>query len=144
VVEGQCADGGVVLIVEDDADTRAVLRWAVEAEGRVAEEVASAGAALARVGGPRPALIILDLNLRGFAGEVVAAAFGLRHGGRVPILVVSAQDDAGERTRGLRGVRARLAKPVDPDALRAAVRDLAPPPGRPAPSGGPDLAPAPL
>ncbi|MGD0281629.1 MAG: response regulator [Dissulfurispiraceae bacterium] len=91
--------GGPILIVEDDAETRRILRHFIEKEGRTVEEAENGRAALERIAAAPPSLILLDLMMPvmdgfEFLGELRKNEL-LRS---IPVVVVTAKDlNAGER-----------------------------------------------
>jgi len=93
-----------VLIVEDEPETREMLRRVLERDGWVVDEAADGRAGIERVTARRPALILLDLvmpELDGFA--VVAALRGHAEWRTIPIVVITARDLAEDDRRRLSG-----------------------------------------
>jgi len=93
-----------VLIVEDEPETREMLRRVLERDGWMVDEAADGRAGIERVTARRPALILLDLvmpELDGFA--VVAALRGHSEWRTIPIVVITARDLAEEDRRRLSG-----------------------------------------
>jgi two-component system, OmpR family, alkaline phosphatase synthesis response regulator PhoP len=90
-----------VLVIEDNTDLAAGLRYNLELEGyevRVAED-GNAGVDVSRAWGPD--LVILDLMLPGLDGYQVLQA--LRGEGRqMPILILSAKGEEADKVRGFR------------------------------------------
>ncbi len=110
-----------VLVVEDEADLRDVIRRALEAEGLVVETAGDGWQALARVIRRRPSLVVLDLVLPRLDGEDVAAALRMTHDPEIPILVISGWRDRTEMARQV-GAFGYLEKPFETDDLITAVR----------------------
>lgn len=113
-----------VLVVDDEADLRSVVRRALEQEGHVvttAMDLASARLAL----DPLPELVVLDLTLPdGFGLELCRALRA--DAAPTPILVLTAQTDVERRVEALdAGADDFLAKPFAIAELRARVRALA-------------------
>ena len=111
-----------LLVVEDEARIAAFLEKGLTAHG-YAVEWASTGAEGIRLGvGPDVALVILDLKLPDLDGLEVLA--GLRErGATVPVLILSARGEVGDRVRGLDlGADDYLPKPVAFAELLARVR----------------------
>jgi DNA-binding response OmpR family regulator len=113
-----------VLVIEDDAVARADLQARLAAAGYVVAQAADAASAMTVVNREHPDLILLDLGLPAGDGFLVLerlrkiAAFAA-----IPVLVITGRGDAETRQRvaGL-GVPPMLSKPVDTEALLAAVR----------------------
>jgi CheY-like chemotaxis protein len=86
------ADVGLpILLVEDDESLRRILARHLRGEGYRVEEAGSAedaSAALAR--GPRPAVVLLDLNLPGDTGWDLLRGPALVEAGSPPIVITSA------------------------------------------------------
>ena len=123
-----------VLVVDDDADFREVLGFALERSGHAVDTAADGIAALARLRAEPPDLILLDLELPGLAGEDVAAAFRRTPGwAAVPIALISGREDVAEVAARL-GV-AYVQKPVRLAAARHLVDALAVRPPRVAVEG---------
>ncbi len=80
--------------------------------------------ALALVARHRPDLVISDVRMAHTDGFAVAASLhALAATHDVPVILVSALDDAVRRARAAAvGVSEYLTKPVDPDALLGLVR----------------------
>ena len=81
--------GGVVLVIEDDPAVRMVIELAVEADGLVVHGEGNGKRALEWLVENRPAIVLLDLDLPGVNGAVIAADVRQRYGQTVPILVTS-------------------------------------------------------
>jgi DNA-binding response OmpR family regulator len=102
-----------VLIVEDEAPTRELVRLHLSLAGFEVEEIADGCAALERLRETRFDLVILDLMLPGVDGFMVCRA--TRGGGinkDVPILMVTALDTEADKVLGLEsGADDYLSKP---------------------------------
>jgi DNA-binding response OmpR family regulator len=112
--------GTPVLIVDDDAVIRTVLRSVLEDEGIEVAEAADGQAAVDYVSRRRPALILLDMGLPILDGVTV----GLRVHSlyqSLPIIVLSADIRVVEKARHV-GAIAYLHKPFDIDALLDTVQ----------------------
>jgi two-component system, OmpR family, response regulator MprA len=114
---------GRVLVVEDDTDIADVLRRTLRQEGH---EVRSAGdgvEALTVAEEFMPDLVILDLGLPNLDGVEVCRR--LRADSDVPILILTARADTGDRVEGLdSGADDNLVKPFERQALLGRVRAL--------------------
>jgi two-component system, OmpR family, response regulator len=118
------AESRTVLVVEDDAETRAVVAGALTAEGLrvVAVERAAAASQALRAGDVAAA--VLDVFLPDGNGIDLCRQWR-RTGIAVPILVLTARADIGSRVEGLdAGADDYLAKPFAISELRARVRAL--------------------
>ena len=110
-----------VLVVEDDAEIRGVIRAALESEGLEIIETGDGFEALAECERWAPGLVVLDLGLPHMSGkEFVTAYRGLRTQ-EAPIVVVSALND-GQRIAKELGAAACFAKPFSIQALSETVR----------------------
>ena len=105
-----------VLVVDDDWQTRRLIRWALEEEGFVVETAADGGQALQLARRRRPALVVLDMRLPVLDGTAVAGGLRAAHGAR-------AADRPHHGRRPSRGAGARGGR------LRAPAEALRP--GRP-------------
>ena len=118
-----------VLVVEDEADTRELLRVLLTRSGATVEAVISAGAALAAVEEHPPDVLVSDLGLPGTDGyELVrrVKAFERKTQVRVPAIALTAYALDEDRQRALRvGFEAHVTKPVEPAELVRAIASLA-------------------
>lgn len=115
-----------VLLVDSDAESRAVLRGIV---GRLAKvhEVTSGAGALELAASHELAAILIDVNLPDSDGyEIVKRLRRSAASPNVPVLFLShtAPDWMTERRGYELGALGYLTKPVDPDALRARLEVL--------------------
>jgi signal transduction histidine kinase/DNA-binding response OmpR family regulator len=107
---------GIVLIVDDDAESRAIARRHLDRLGWQATEVADGYAALDWLRqNPRPAMILLDLIMPGMDGFAFLAEIAKRGEFReIPVVVVTAKDlTAADRERLSGGAREVLTKGTD-------------------------------
>jgi two-component system OmpR family response regulator len=113
-----------ILIVEDEPVIAHAIERILGAAGHAADRVASGQEALEWASLYAYDLILLDVVLGGMDGFDVCRE--LRHGGsRVPILMLTALDDVGDRVTGLdAGADDYLAKPFAGAELLARVRAL--------------------
>jgi len=110
-----------ILIVEDDAHIRRLLRVAVERAGYAATEAATAREALSAADIDKPELVLLDLGLPDRDGLELIQLFRARAGATV--IVVSAREDTSEKVAALDlGADDYLTKPFDTEELLARVR----------------------
>jgi CheY-like chemotaxis protein len=111
---------GLVLIVEDNGDTRNVLERVLGITGYSSISVENGWAALEYLHDatkPKPAVMVLDLGLPGVQGREVVAAMKADPGlERIPVVVFTADHDA------VSGVAACVRKGKDsPDVLLDAI-----------------------
>ena len=93
-----------VLVVEDDAPTRAVLSRTLEQDGWSVVEAENGRVALERLKGRDPAVVLLDLMMPEMDGFEFLEAFRARPEGRsVPVVVITAKDLTDEDRRRLNG-----------------------------------------
>ena len=118
-------DGGVrVLLIEDDEDNRELMAEVLEATGWQVLTAASGSAGLRALAEHSVDVVVTDVGMPGMGGlEVARAAKEIAPG--VPVVVVTGYTERDDITsaRG-REVDAVLVKPVDPDALVAAVEQM--------------------
>lgn len=110
-----------VLVVEDDALLRETITWALEDDGLEVETAIDGVDALRRAALRPPGLVVLDIGLPGLDGFHVAAELRDRHGGGLPILVVTADGQARQKAERV-GAYAYLHKPFDVGRLVDEVR----------------------
>ena len=113
-----------ILIVEDDQDTRQLLKIRLESSGYETAFAVDAIGAIQAVREERPDLILLDFGLPGGDGVVVMERLqtfpALAH---IPVVVVSAREPSSTGQRALlAGARAYIQKPVDNEELIGAIR----------------------
>jgi CheY-like chemotaxis protein len=122
-------DGIRVLIAEDDADGRQVLKLILEIAGAKVEAVATARAALSALDGHRPDVLISDLGMPdedGYALIRHLRARAVDRGGKTPAIALTGYVGADDRARLLAsGFQLFLRKPVEPSDVVAAVASLA-------------------
>lgn len=108
-----------LLVVEDDRDLREVLSEALRLEGYDVREAVDGEDAFARLqGGPRPAIIILDLIMPRMDGrQLIAAMRGDSNLAGIPVVLVTGTPPPDLRKE----VRAVLKKPIAIDELLACI-----------------------
>ncbi len=101
-----------ILVVEDEARLRQLLRLYLERAGYEVAEAADGRGALEAVDEVPPDLLVVDLMLPGLQGEALIRA--IRETSDVPILIASAKRSDVERIAGLRlGADDYLPKPYN-------------------------------
>lgn len=113
-----------ILVIEDDPVARAALHGQLKAQGYAVALAADAASAMTAANRQRPDLVLLDLGLPGGDGflvmERLAANLQLA---ATPVVVITGHDDPASRSRARAlGAREFLPKPVDHQALHAAIR----------------------
>ncbi len=116
--------GQYVLVVEDDPDTREMLRRVLEAEAARVVTAASGSEALAALEHATPDVLICDIGMPGEDGYAVLRRLRARHGD-LPAIALTAYAGQDDRERALAaGFQRHLAKPVDAPELVAAILAL--------------------
>ena len=112
-----------ILIIEDEAKIREVLRAYLVREGFSVEECGDGEKGLAMFRDGQHDLLILDLMLPGMPGEKVAAA--VRQAGTTPILMLTAKSEEWERLRGFDlGTDDYVTKPFSPKEVVARIKAI--------------------
>src|SRR4051812_37583762 len=83
-----------LLLVEDDPQLRRMMTTLLEDEGYPVVAVADGVDASRYVRERRPSLVVLDLNLPHLGGDEVGTRIRARYGRAVPIVLVSANEEA--------------------------------------------------
>jgi signal transduction histidine kinase/ActR/RegA family two-component response regulator len=122
-------DGVRVLLVEDDADGRQVLAIILELAGATVEAVGSAREAMKALDRVQPDVLVSDVGLPDEDGYALISRVRAREegrGGSTPAVALTGFVTPEDRARLLAaGFQVYLAKPVDADAIVAAVASLA-------------------
>jgi signal transduction histidine kinase/CheY-like chemotaxis protein len=116
-----------VLVVEDDVETRQLLRRMLEPEGFSVVEAENGRVALERLRGVSPSVVLLDLMMPEVDGFEFVAEFRRREAWRsIPVIVVTAKDLSREDRERLNGsVQKILQKGAyGREQLLAEVREL--------------------
>lgn len=120
------ADVRRVLVIDDDEPVRELLRNTFERGGFSVETAIDGMDALNRLGANLPDLIILDRLMPRMNGEATLRELqACVNTGAVPVIVLTAMDNAGEASRWLmRGASEFIAKPFDPNEVLERARKL--------------------
>jgi PAS domain S-box-containing protein len=122
-------DGLKVLVVDDEADARTLLRRLLEDCGAIVTTAASAAEALERLVVERPDVLISDIGMPGEDGYSLirrVRALGPENSGNIPAVALTAYAGSEDRTRSiLAGFQMHIAKPVEPTELLAVVASVA-------------------
>ncbi|NLU65864.1 response regulator transcription factor [Streptomyces sp. HNM0574] len=117
-------EGHKVLVVDDDPEVAEAIGAALETEGYRVHLAYDGAEALQTVGNWGPDAVLLDLLMPRLDGLAVCRRLRAL-GDRIPILVVTARDRAGDRVDGLdAGADDYLSKPFDVAELLARLRAL--------------------
>lgn len=117
----------LVLVVDDNGDSRAICEASLRTVGYRTATVASGAEALARLDEIRPALVVLDLAMPGVDGFATARAIRARpHQAELPILVCTGLPPGAEQRARQAGGTAFCTKPIEPRRFLAEVRRLCP------------------
>ena len=115
---------GTVLIVDDDAVLRRSLARALRLAGFRAEVAEGGRDALARIASARPDVVVLDVSMPDISGTEVCRRLRA-DGNEVPIVMLSALDEADDRISGLQaGADDYLVKPFVTAELELRLRAL--------------------
>ena len=113
----------LILIAEDDADIRALLRLYLEGDGFRVLEAENGTAALTLAREHAPDMAILDIMMPGMNGFELTRA--LRKYSELPILILSAKSQDNDKILGLNlGADDYIAKPFNPVEIVARVKAL--------------------
>jgi len=115
-----------VMVVEDEADIRELLRYNLEREGFAVEEAGEGAEALKMIERRVPELLILDLMLPGMPGlEICRKLRGAPATASLPILILTAKGEEVDRVLGLEmGADDYVVKPFSPRELLARIKGL--------------------
>ncbi|MBL8302161.1 MAG: two-component system response regulator KdpE [Ideonella sp.] len=110
-----------ILVVEDEAQLRRVVRMVLEAEGHEVHEADSLRRGLIEAASRRPDLLVLDLGLPD--GDGVTLVRDLRQWSTAPVIVLSARTGEDDKIAALdAGADDYLVKPFGAGELSARVR----------------------
>ena len=112
-----------ILVVDDDAEIRSLLREYLQKQGYRVTVVADGKAMQAALATARPDLVVLDLMLPGEDGLSLCRA--LRARSSLPVIMLTARGEETDRIVGLEmGADDYLAKPFSPRELLARIRSV--------------------
>ncbi len=120
-------NGGPILVVDDDPDTRDMLRRSLERDGWTVQVAANGHEALQHVAAHPPALILLDLVMPGMDGFGFVAELSANDAWQnIPIVVFTAKDMTEAEREALNGGVLRVLQKgsVSRDALLEQVREM--------------------
>ncbi len=115
-----------ILIIDDEADLRALIRHHLEKSGFSVREAAEGFAGLALARDERPDAVILDVMLPGLDGiEILRRLRGEARTRHLRVLMLTAKGDEADRVLGLEmGADDYLPKPFSPRELVARMKAL--------------------
>jgi CheY-like chemotaxis protein len=127
-----------ILVVDDEADVRDLLRRVLEGAGATVTVAGSVLEAMKRLDHAMPDVVVSDIGMPGEDGYALLRRLRARsaaRGGNIPALALTAFARSEDRQRALdAGYHAFVAKPVEPGDLIRALARLA----NPAPAPGDD------
>jgi two-component system response regulator HydG len=110
-----------VLLVDDDADTRAALKSLLESEGHRVDQAGDGAVALERMVEVPPDIIVTDLDMPVMNGMQLLRELRERDAD-VPVIVVTSATQLSSAVAAMRaGAADYITKPVDFDALSLAI-----------------------
>jgi DNA-binding response OmpR family regulator len=110
-----------ILLVDDEPELRLMVRRYLEAEGFDVAEAGDATAALSKLAGSSPDLIVLDVAMPGMDGFETLQQ--VRRDSDVPVIMLTARSEEVDRVVGLTmGADDYVTKPFSPRELVARVR----------------------
>ena len=115
-----------ILVVDDDAELRGLVAFALRQAGYFALEAPDGQVALELFARERPALVVLDVNMPRLDGfEVLRRIRAGDLGPRTPVMMLTVRTAEEDQVRGLDlGADDYLGKPFSPRTLLARVRAL--------------------
>jgi DNA-binding response OmpR family regulator len=110
-----------ILIIEDDAQSRQVVRLATEAQSYTLTEASTGDEGLKLARASHPDLILLDINMPGMSGLDVCRKLRAE-GSLVPIIMLTAKSDTIDKVVGLEvGADDYVTKPFEVRELMARI-----------------------
>lgn len=112
-----------ILVVDDDAELRGLIGFALSQAGYAVVQAADGTQALTQFAAEQPELVILDVNMPGLDGFEVCRR--IRAQSPVPVMLLTVRNSEDDLIRGLDGgADDYLNKPFSPRTLTARVRAL--------------------
>lgn len=126
---GQMLNGLKVLVVEDDTDTRELLRILIQTRGGDVTATASVPEALSAYDVSRPDVVVADIGMPDYNGYTLIGRIRARDRERgviVPAIALTAYTTSIDRDTVLSaGFQVHMPKPFEPDDLVTCIADLA-------------------
>ena len=125
---GQSRSGPLVLLVDDDAKVRELVRINLEFEGYDVREAAGADEGLAAIEEAKPDLVLLDVMMPHVDGWEMLRQIQDRYGaGAIPVVMFSGKvDERAEQQAATRGAQGFVGKPFDLQQLVDRAKQIAP------------------
>jgi CheY-like chemotaxis protein len=121
--------GVSILIVEDDTDTRELLRILLQSDGGNVTATSSVQEALSAYDRSRPDVIVADIGMPEYNGYTLIGRIRARdreHGKVTPAIALTAYTTSIDRDTVLSaGFQVHMPKPFEPDKLISVIADLA-------------------
>jgi signal transduction histidine kinase/ActR/RegA family two-component response regulator len=119
-------DGKSILVVDDSADMRMLLRLFLEKAGAKVAEAGSVNEAFRKAMENRPDALITDIEMPGESGyDLLERIRRLPEQKKMPVAALSAYTDEKETKRIMEaGFAVQLAKPLSPERLISAVQEI--------------------
>jgi CheY-like chemotaxis protein len=118
-----------ILIVEDDTDTRELLRILLQSDGGVVTATASVPEALSAYDLTPPDVIVADIGMPEYNGYTLIGRVRARdreHSKMTPAIALTAYATSSDRDTVLSaGFQVHMPKPFEPDKLISVIADLA-------------------
>jgi two-component system, OmpR family, KDP operon response regulator KdpE len=115
-----------VLVVDDEAQMRRVLRASLIVRGYDVVEASSGEEALQKLNDDGCHLVLLDLNLPGIDG--IETCRKIRANSQIPVIVVSIRDSAKDRAAAdAAGANGYVTKPFSVDTILSRIQALSRP-----------------
>ena len=128
-IDASTLQGVKILVVEDEADTRDLIRRLLRAHGAEVVTAADAAEGLELLSKLRPHILVSDIGLPGIDGfEFIRRIRQMEVEGmeNIPAVALTAFARSEDRTRALRaGYQVHIAKPVEPAELVATLASFA-------------------
>ncbi len=127
--EGLNLAGVKVLVVDDEADARALVQRLLEDRGAIVQSAGSVAAAMQQIQSQRPDVLVSDIGMPeedGYALIRQVRALSAEQGGSLPAVALTAYARSEDRLKViLAGFQMHMAKPVEAAELLALVASLA-------------------
>jgi len=116
--------GNTVLVVEDEAEIREMLCFALERGGYTVAEAATGEEALQRLDGPPPDLVVIDWMLPGMSGLDLARRLRRDAVTRdLPLIMLTARSEESDKLKSFDvGIDDYVTKPFSPRELIARIK----------------------